>query len=118
MGGRQPPERPGRAEFLHCHSSEGAPDLWSKSASRPPTQCATGAFDYTFLRRERDQLFPDEAFDDRFEGRGVARFPVAVAVVMVLQRLERLSSREAVERCCFDNRWRHAAGVGGYETNG
>jgi hypothetical protein len=70
------------------------------------------------LRRERDQLFPDEASDDLFEDRASLGSPVAVAVVMVLQRLERLSGREAVERCCFDNRWRHAAGVGGYETNG
>jgi hypothetical protein len=35
---------------------------------------------------------------------------------MVLQRLEGLSDREAVERYCFDNRWRYAAGVGGYDT--
>src|SRR5437763_13334807 len=33
---------------------------------------------------------------------------------MVLQRLEGLSDREAVERYAFDVRWRYAAGVGGY----
>ncbi|MCP4202328.1 MAG: IS1182 family transposase [bacterium] len=33
---------------------------------------------------------------------------------MVLQRLEGLSDREAVERYSFDTRWRFAAGVGGY----
>jgi hypothetical protein len=37
---------------------------------------------------------------------------------MVLQRLEGLSDREATERYCFDNRWRYAAGVGGYDTGG
>jgi hypothetical protein len=37
---------------------------------------------------------------------------------MVLQRLEGLSDREAVERYCFDNRWRYAAGVGGYDAGG
>ena len=37
---------------------------------------------------------------------------------MVLQRLEGLSDREAVERYCFDNRWRYAAGVGGYDGTG
>ena len=44
--------------------------------------------------------------------------PSVVAVVMVLQRLEGLSDREAVERYCFDTRWRYAAGVGGYDTAG
>jgi len=34
----------------------------------------------------------------------------------VLQRLEGLSDREAVERFCFDNRWRYATGSGGYDT--
>jgi hypothetical protein len=66
-------------------------DLNLQQATDP---CATGAFDYTFLRRERDQLFPDEAFDDPFEERASLSSPVAVAVVMVFQRLERLSSRE------------------------
>jgi IS5 family transposase len=33
---------------------------------------------------------------------------------MVLQRLEGLSDREAVERYTFDARWRYAAGVGSY----
>jgi len=35
---------------------------------------------------------------------------------MVLQRLEGGSDREAIERLCFDTRWRYAAGVGGYDT--
>jgi hypothetical protein len=41
--------------------------------------------------------------------------PSVVAVVMVLQRLEGLSDREAVERFTFDARWRYAAGVGGWD---
>jgi hypothetical protein len=74
---------------------------------------------YAFLHRERDRLFPDEAFADLFEEKGRRSVPPSVvAVVMVLQRLEGLSDREAVERYCFDNRWRYAAGVGGYDSDG
>jgi hypothetical protein len=74
---------------------------------------------YAFLHRERDQLFPDEAFADLFDDKGRRSVPPSVvAVVMVLQRLEGLSDREAVERYCFDNRWRYAAGVGGYDSAG
>jgi hypothetical protein len=36
--------------------------------------------------------------------------PMIVAVVMVLQRLEGLSDREAVDRFAFDARWKYAAG--------
>ena len=74
---------------------------------------------YSFLRRERDRLFADHEFSDLFGQSGRRSVPPSVvAVVMVLQRLEGLSDREAVERYCFDNRWRYAAGVGGYDTNG
>src|ERR1019366_3137946 len=74
---------------------------------------------YSFLRRERDQLFPDEAFSDLFTGRGRCSVPPSVvAVVMVLQRLEGLSDREATDHYCFDNRWRYATGVGGYDAGG
>ena len=74
---------------------------------------------YVFLHRERDRLFPDVAFSDLFDDKGRRSVPPSVvAVVMVLQRLEGLSDREAVERYCFDNRWRYAAGVGGYDTEG
>ena len=37
---------------------------------------------------------------------------------MVLQRLEGLSDREAVDRFTFDARWRYAAGVGGWDGAG
>ena len=75
---------------------------------------------YSFLARELDRLFPDEAFADLFDEKKARRSvpPSVVATVMVLQRLEGLSDREAVERYCFDNRWRYAAGVGGYDGSG
>jgi hypothetical protein len=74
---------------------------------------------YRFLHRERDRLFPDEVFADLFTERGRRSVPPSVvATVMVLQRLEGLSDREAVERYTFDSRWRYAAGVGSYDTGG
>ncbi len=74
---------------------------------------------YVLLARERDRLFPDSAFADLFTDRGRRSVPPSVvATVMVLQRLEGCSDREAVERFCFDSRWRYAAGVGGYDTAG
>ena len=74
---------------------------------------------YRFLGRERDRLFPDAMFVDLFDVRGRRSVPPSVvATVMVLQRLEGLSDREAVERYAFDVRWRYAAGVGGYGGGG
>ena len=74
---------------------------------------------YVVLHRERDQLFPDEMFADLFSDRGRRSVPPSVvATVMVLQRLEGLSDREATERYTFDARWRYAAGVGGYDGEG
>ncbi|MCP3956853.1 MAG: transposase, partial [bacterium] len=71
---------------------------------------------YSVLHRERHRLFPDEMFADLFSTRGRRSVPPSVvAAVMVLQRLEGLSDREAVERYSFDARWRYAAGVGGYD---
>src|SRR5680860_907255 len=74
---------------------------------------------YAVLHRERDRLFPDELFADLFSDRGRRSVPPSVvATVMVLQRLEGLSDREATERYTFDARWRYAAGVGGYDGDG
>jgi IS5 family transposase len=74
---------------------------------------------YAVLHRERHRLFPDEMFADLFSDRGRRSVPPSVvAVVMVLQRLEGLSDREAVDRYSFDVRWRYAAGVGGYDGGG
>jgi transposase len=66
---------------------------------------------YRILHREGGRLFADEAFADLFAKRGRHSIPPQiVAVVMVLQRIEGLSDREAVERCRFDLRWKYAAG--------
>jgi hypothetical protein len=74
---------------------------------------------FRFLARERDRLFPDELFADLFTDRGRCCVPPSiVATVMVLQRLEGLSDREAVERFAFDARWRYGAGAGGYGAGG
>ncbi|MGH2578576.1 MAG: transposase, partial [Actinomycetota bacterium] len=68
---------------------------------------------YGLLHRERDALFPDEMFADLFSDRGRRSVPPSVvATVMVLQRLEGCSDREAVDRFTFDARWRYACGVG------
>ena len=70
---------------------------------------------YALLHRERDQLFPDEMFADLYATRGRNSIPPSVlAVVMVLQKLEGLSDREAVEAFTFDLRWKYAAGVEGF----
>jgi Transposase domain (DUF772) len=59
---------------------------------------------FTVLHRQRDRLFPDEMFVDLFSDRGRRSVPPSVvATVIVLQRLEGLSDREAVEGYCFDN---------------
>ena len=74
---------------------------------------------FGFLFRERDRLFPDELFADLFSAIGRRSVPPSVvATVMVLQRLEGLSDREAVDRFTFDARWRYAAGVGGWDGAG
>ena len=63
------------------------------------------------LHRECFSLFPDEMFADLFNDVGRRSVPpMIVAVVMVLQRIEGLSDREAVERFAFDARWKYAAG--------
>ena len=67
---------------------------------------------YRFLARERGGLFPAELFADLFQPTGRRSVPPQLlAVVMVLQRLEGLSDREAADRFAFDARWRYAAGV-------
>lgn len=66
---------------------------------------------YALLHAESHRLFPDEAFADLFADIGRWSMPPRiVAVVMVLQRLEGLSDREAVDRFGFDLRWKYAAG--------
>ena len=66
---------------------------------------------YALLHREGFELFPDELFGDLFAEVGRRSVPpMVVAVVMVLQRLDGLSDREAVERFTFDARYKYAAG--------
>src|SRR5664280_217122 len=66
---------------------------------------------YGVLHRECFTLFPDEMFADLFTDVGRRSVPpMIVAVVMVLQRIEGCSDREAVDRFAFDNRWKYAAG--------
>jgi hypothetical protein len=67
---------------------------------------------YRLLHERGPSLFPDGSFADLFAevGRNSVA-PRIVATVMVLQRIEGLSDREAVERFAFDLRWKYAAGV-------
>ena len=66
---------------------------------------------YAVLHRECFNLFPDEMFADLFTDVGRRSVPpMIVAVVMVLQRIEGCSDREAVDRFSFDARWKYAAG--------
>ncbi len=74
---------------------------------------------YRLLARECHRLFPDESFADLFEDVGRRSIPPRiVSVVMVLQRIEGLSDREAVDRFTFDVRWKYAAGGLGFEHRG
>jgi Transposase domain (DUF772) len=67
---------------------------------------------YRLLHAERDRLFPDELFADLYIPHVRRSIPPSIlAVVMVLQRLEGCSDREAVDRFAYDLRWRYAAGV-------
>ena len=74
---------------------------------------------YGLLFRECHHLFPDDAFADLYQDVGRRSVPPRiVAVVMVLQRLEGLSDREAVDRFTFDARWKYAAGGLDFEHEG
>lgn len=74
---------------------------------------------YSLLHRESARLFPDESFADLFDDIGRRSIPPRiVAVVMVLQRAEGLSDREAVDRFSFDLRWKYAAGGLDYDYPG
>src|SRR6478735_9137652 len=66
-----------------------------------------------FLADHRRRLFPDELFADLFpSGRGRPSVPAdEIATVMVLQSLEGLSDRDAVQALRTDLRWKVAAGL-------
>lgn len=66
---------------------------------------------YRLLAEQGGRLFADETFADLFEDIGRRSVPPRiVASVMVLQRIEGVSDREAVDRFAFDLRWKYAAG--------
>jgi hypothetical protein len=74
---------------------------------------------YGLLHRECFELFPDELFADLFCDVGRRSVPpLIVAVVMVLQRIEGCSDREAVDRFTYDARWKYAAGGLGFDYPG
>ncbi len=85
-------------------------DLWRTTVDFCEGRVAPDSI-YGVLHRECFSLFPDEMFADLFTDVGRRSVPpMIVAVVMVLQRIEGLSDREAVERFAFDARWKYAAG--------
>jgi hypothetical protein len=85
-------------------------DLFRSTAPLCEGRVAAGSI-YGILHRECFSLFPDEMFADLFEEAGRRSVPpMIVAVVMVLQRIEACSDREAADRFCFDARWKYAAG--------
>ena len=68
---------------------------------------------YRFLAENRRRLFPDEMFADLFgSGRGRPSIPgPVIGAVMVLQALECLSDREAIQRLRRDIAWKAATGL-------
>ena len=85
-------------------------DLWRSSVKYCEGKLSPTSI-FSLLHRECHRLFPDDAFADLFQDIGRRSVPPRiVAVVMVLQRLEGLSDREAVDRFAFDMRWKYAAG--------
>jgi hypothetical protein len=85
-------------------------DLFRSTAAFCEGRVAPGSI-YGILHRECFALFPDEMFADLFDDAGRRSVPpMIVAVVMVLQRFEGCSDREAADRFCFDARWKYAAG--------
>lgn len=85
-------------------------DLFRSTTGFCEPRVAPGSV-YGLLHRECHRLFPDELFADLFTDVGRRSVPPSiVAVVMVLQRIEGCSDREAVDRFCFDARWKYAAG--------
>lgn len=67
---------------------------------------------HAFLAEHRHRLFPDEMFADLFpSGRGRPSVPAdVIATVMVLQSLEGLSDRDAVDQLRVNIAWKVAAG--------
>lgn len=68
---------------------------------------------YSFLAAHRRYLFPDDMFGDLFpSSRGRPSVPgEVIATVMVLQSLEGLSDRDAIDSFRTDLKWKVACGV-------
>jgi Transposase DDE domain/Transposase domain (DUF772) len=85
-------------------------DLWRGTAAVCQGRVGERSI-WAVLYRHGDRLFADELFADLFAERGRRSVPPRiVATVMVLQRLQGLSDREAVEAFSFDARWKYACG--------
>jgi hypothetical protein len=99
-------------------TSPNQPDAFRTTTSYVSQRVADESI-YGLLHRECVNLFPDAMFADLFMDIGRRSVPpMVVAVVMVLQRLEGLSDREAVDRFAFDLRWKYAAGGLDYDYPG
>jgi hypothetical protein len=85
-------------------------DLWRGTAALCEGRVGEQSI-WAVLYREGDRLFADELFADLFAEVGRRSVPPRiVATVVVLQRLQGLSDREAVEAFSFDARWKYACG--------
>jgi hypothetical protein len=85
-------------------------DLWRGTAAVCEGRVGQQSI-WAVLYRDGDRLFADELFADLFAEVGRRSVPPRiVATVMVLQRLQGLSDREAVEAFSFDARWKYACG--------
>ena len=73
---------------------------------------------FGFLATHRSRVFPPELFEDLFPSRRgrPSLAPEVVASVLVLQALNGLSDREAVEALRFDLRWKAACGLAVTDT--
>jgi hypothetical protein len=85
-------------------------DLWRGTAAVCEGRVGKRSI-WAVLYRQGDRLFADELFADLFAEVGRRSVPPRiVATVMVLQRLQGCSDREAVQAFCFDARWKYACG--------
>jgi Transposase domain (DUF772) len=85
-------------------------DLWHGTAGVCEGRVGQQSI-WAVLYHQGDRLFADELFADLFAEVGRRSVPPRiVATVMVLQRLQGCSDREAVEAFCFDARWKYACG--------
>jgi Transposase DDE domain/Transposase domain (DUF772) len=85
-------------------------DLWRGTAAVCEGRVGKQSI-WAVLYQQGDRLFADGLFADLFAEVGRRSVPPRiVATVMVLQRLQGCSDREAVEAFCVDARWKYACG--------